>query len=107
MPIDFHDEQNRRTYASRNADTSWRTFVEKYAVIANKSVADIGCGGGIYTKALAEMGASRVVGVDFSNEMLQGAAENCRNIRNVEFLRGKRALQVCPAGRSTSYWSGR
>ncbi|MFD3262214.1 class I SAM-dependent methyltransferase [Paenibacillus lentus] len=88
MPINFHDEQNRQTYATRNADESWKALIENTVDVTNKRIADIGCGGGIYTKALIEMGASHVMGVDFSDEMLKGAANNCKGIPNVTFLRG-------------------
>jgi ubiquinone/menaquinone biosynthesis C-methylase UbiE len=40
---------------------------------SGKRVADIGCGGGIYAKALAELGAREVIALDYSEEMLKGA----------------------------------
>lgn len=49
---------------------------------------DIGCGGGIYSKALSEMGAASVTGVDFSEEILKGARENCREYQNISFKQG-------------------
>ncbi|GIP33337.1 hypothetical protein [Paenibacillus sp. J2TS4] len=58
MPINFHDEQNRQTYAARIADESWVSLIREFVEVSNKRVADIGCGGGIYTKALVEKGAS-------------------------------------------------
>lgn len=88
MPINFHDEQNRWSYTTRDADESWAALIRKYVDVSNKQVVDIGCGGGIYTKALIAMGASHVIGVDFSEEMLKGATENCKNIDNVTFLQG-------------------
>jgi len=56
MPIDFHDEQNKQTYATRNADESWISLIKDTVVVSNTRIADIGCGGGIYTKALIKMG---------------------------------------------------
>jgi len=88
MPINFHDEQNRQTYATRNADESWISLIKDTVDVSNKRVADIGCGGGIYTKALIEMGAAHVVGVDFSEEMIKGAAINCKNMQNATLLKG-------------------
>ncbi|MFD3257553.1 class I SAM-dependent methyltransferase [Paenibacillus lentus] len=88
MPINFHNEQNRLTYAARNADESWKSLIKDTVDVTNKRIADIGCGGGIYTKTLIEMGASHVIGVDFSDEMLKGAANNCKSIQNVTFLQG-------------------
>ncbi|GKS13200.1 methyltransferase [Paenibacillus chitinolyticus] len=97
MPINFHDEQNRQTYATRNADESWISLIKDTVDVSNKLIADIGCGGGIYTQAFIKMGASHVVGVDFSEEMLKGAAHNCKNIQNVTFLRGDAYQSNLPA----------
>jgi len=89
MPINFHDENNRQTYTTRNADAAWKSLILNTIDVSNKQIADIGCGGGIYTKALIEMGATHVIGVDFSAEMLKGAAGNCQHIENVTFLQGE------------------
>jgi ubiquinone/menaquinone biosynthesis C-methylase UbiE len=97
MPINFHDEQNRQTYATRNADESWISLIKDTVEVSNKRIADIGCGGGIYTKALIKLGAAHVVGVDFSDEMLQGAANNCKNIQNASFLKGDAYQSNLPA----------
>ncbi len=46
--------------------------------IKDKTVFDVGCGPGVYSVALAKLGAAKVVGVDFSQEMIniaQGRAE--------------------------------
>ena len=56
--------------------------------IQNKQIIDIGCGGGIYTKELALMGAKNVVGLDFSKEILHAAKENCNNFSNISFIHG-------------------
>jgi len=88
LPINFHDEHNRHTYAMRSADDSWKSLILDTIDVSNKQIADIGCGGGIYTKALLEMGAGHVIGVDFSEEMLKGAAANCQHMGNVAFHQG-------------------
>ncbi|PZT55188.1 class I SAM-dependent methyltransferase [Paenibacillus silvae] len=88
MPIDFHDQRNRMTYATRTADASWLSLIEKYVDVSGKEVVDIGCGGGIYTQALASSGAKHVTGIDFSEEMLKGAAKHCENLSNVTFRQG-------------------
>lgn len=88
MPIDFHSAQNRYTYASREADPAWRQAISDIAAVEGKHALDIGCGGGIYTKALAQMGAARVNGIDFSREMLQGAQEHCQGYDNITFKVG-------------------
>ncbi|MFC9712414.1 class I SAM-dependent methyltransferase [Paenibacillus sp. NPDC056933] len=88
MPIDFHDEQNRFTYTTRSANDSWISMIQENVDVFGKYVADIGCGGGIYTQALAQMGAVQVTGVDFSEEMLKGASANCKSIPHITFLSG-------------------
>ena len=88
MPIDFHAERNRHTYTTRQADTSWVAAIEKIVDWEGKRVADIGCGGGIYSKALIEMGAIAVTGVDFSEEIVKGACENCRDYPTIQFVIG-------------------
>ncbi|MFV1458332.1 methyltransferase domain-containing protein, partial [Bacillus mycoides] len=75
MSINFHDANNKYTYATRNAHISWAEMVTNITDIQNKQIIDIGCGGGIYTKELALMGAKNVVGLDFSKEILQAAKE--------------------------------
>ena len=89
MGIDFHDEKNRDTYAARQADRSWKEAVQALvpAVQLEKS-ADIGTGGGIYARALVELGAETVVGVDFSESNLQGAWEACADVPAISFIQG-------------------
>src|SRR5580692_10853757 len=43
--------------------------------VAGKSILDIGCGSGIYAVDFARRGAKRVLGVDFSGNMLRLARE--------------------------------
>ena len=88
MSINFHDANNKYTYAQRNAHISWGEMIKSMTNIQNKQIIDIGCGGGIYTKELALMGAESVVGVDFSKEILQAAKENCNNFPNISFIHG-------------------
>lgn len=74
MPINFHDKANATTYASRTADESWLDQMGK--VLAGSlpdQVADIGCGGGIYSRGWKALGAKSVVGIDFSQQMIDDA----------------------------------
>ncbi|MDD3051875.1 MAG: methyltransferase domain-containing protein [Candidatus Cloacimonetes bacterium] len=51
----------------------------KYAQpIINKTVLDIGCGPGYYAVALSHNGAEKVVGIDFSEEMINIAKQKAR-----------------------------
>ncbi|MDQ2715970.1 MAG: class I SAM-dependent methyltransferase, partial [Chloroflexota bacterium] len=86
MPINFHAQDNRFTYAKRRADPSWRTMVEGIVNVEGKHVVEIGCGGGIYVQALADMGAASVTGVDFSEEMLKVARQEAWGYATVQFV---------------------
>src|SRR5215469_3878485 len=88
MPIDFHTQENPYTYATRQADSSWRVLINSIVAVNGKRALEIGCGGGIYTKALADMGAASVTGLDSSREMLRAARENCREYANIDFVLG-------------------
>jgi len=89
MGIDFHNKDNQTTYTTRQADHSWMEAMKELVPIINTSkAADIGCGGGIYSKALADMGVPSVIGVDFSQAMLVGAKENCKDYHTITFKQG-------------------
>jgi ubiquinone/menaquinone biosynthesis C-methylase UbiE len=88
MPIDFHAQENRYTYATRQANSSWMTIVNSIAAVNGKRALEIGCGEGIYTKALASMGAASVTCLDSSREMLQSARKNCSGYANIDFVLG-------------------
>ncbi|RXI96619.1 class I SAM-dependent methyltransferase [Anaerobacillus alkaliphilus] len=89
MGIDFQDKRNRYTYSARGADRSWMQKIEQLVPIGNfKNAVDIGCGGGIYTKALVDMGVAAVTGIDSSEVILDGARENCQEYKNISFRLG-------------------
>ncbi|APB35388.1 class I SAM-dependent methyltransferase [Heyndrickxia coagulans] len=89
MGIDFHSKQNRLTYTTRVADRSWIDMMKSLLTVEHISNAlDIGCGGGIYSKALADMGVQTVIGIDFSEPILEGAKENCKDYKNISFQLG-------------------
>src|SRR5690606_31622582 len=88
MAIDFHSEKNRYTYASREANTDWAQAILEVANPRGCRVADVGCGGGIYSNAWADLGAASVIGVDFSEQMVIAARENARERRHVSFQQG-------------------
>ena len=88
MSLDFLQPDDQFTYAKRNTDESWIQFMKEMINFEGKKVLDIGCGGGIYTKAIAEMGAAQVIGVDFSEKMLSAAKEYCQGYDTVQFIHG-------------------
>lgn len=73
MPIDFHDADNRFTYASREVHTSWLNAVAQIVNPQGKTVYDVACGGGVYTRAWKKLGAAQVIGIDFSEPNLSVA----------------------------------
>lgn len=72
-PINFHDEKNRNSYASRHADESWQRTMQQLVNPKGMRVADIGCGGGIYASAWVDLVAEHVIGVDSSRVMVEAA----------------------------------
>jgi len=98
MPIDFQDERNRAAYASRTADATWIGKIKELVHVPGQNVVDVGCGGGIYSKAFVELGARQVVGVDFSDHILTSARENCREVANVSFVHGTAYETSLPGG---------
>ncbi len=89
MGINFHNQRNRITYTTRRADNSWIRTINK--LISSREIsnaADIGCGGGIYSMAMADIGISSVTGIDFSKAMLEGARKNCKEYNNISFQYG-------------------
>ncbi|MFG6117735.1 class I SAM-dependent methyltransferase [Thalassobacillus sp. B23F22_16] len=89
MGIDFHNEKSRFTYTTRTADSAWKEKIAEFVSVEQITNAlDIGCGGGIYSKALSDMGIDSVTGVDFSEEILEGARENCKDYKNLSLRYG-------------------
>ncbi len=98
--IDFHAESNRGTYARRAADIGWADAMTAIVDPAGKRVADIGCGGGIYSQAWQTLGAADVVGVDFSARMVADARERSVGISGLAFRQGDAAATgLAPASR--------
>ena len=95
--IDFHAEANRATYAQRVADAGWIEAIRRIVDPAGKRVADIGCGGGIYSQAWHALGASDVVGVDFSAQMVAAACEKAAGQPGLAFRQGDAANTGLPA----------
>jgi len=88
MPINFHARENRYAYASRTADSSWSDVIPGLALPQGKIVLDVGCGGGIYTRAWKQSGAKQVIGMDFSEQMVEAAFEFSKGIEHMTFMAG-------------------
>jgi ubiquinone/menaquinone biosynthesis C-methylase UbiE len=59
-------------------------------------VADVGCGGGIYSRAWHELGAE-VIGVDFSEQMVAAAREQAAGLSRISFRQGDATATGLPA----------
>ncbi|OAB45169.1 class I SAM-dependent methyltransferase [Paenibacillus antarcticus] len=88
MTINFHDENNKFTYTTRIADTDWNELIKNYIYGDQFTALDLGCGGGIYSKVLSELGASKVIAMDFSRSNLEGAMVNCKGFNNISYEQG-------------------
>jgi ubiquinone/menaquinone biosynthesis C-methylase UbiE len=85
--IDFEDPSNRDTYVGRTADPAWVELYEGLIQPRGRLIADVGCGGGIYTKAIAGLRPAWVLGIDSSRLSLESARRYCAGVPNVGFLR--------------------
>jgi SAM-dependent methyltransferase len=70
----------------------WRSFVESFTLLnligelAGKSVVDLACGEGFYTRLIRHQGAARVLGVDLSEGMIELArAEEAAHHLGIEY----------------------
>lgn len=59
-------------------------FLNLLPEVKKKRVLDLGCGFGVYTRLIHDMGASYVVGIDASTKMID-AAEESRGNRNIVY----------------------
>lgn len=61
------------------------SFYKAIGKVDGKSVLDLACGSGYYTREIKKMGADKVVGVDISEEMIKIAEEENENL-GIEYL---------------------
>jgi len=65
----------------RSKQQPWRKYIEAFTLMelignpTGKSVIDIACGEGYYTRLLWRRGAAKVVGIDLSEHMIQLARD--------------------------------
>lgn len=88
MNKEFFNSIEKEIYTKRSADPKWMDLVQSRVSVTGKYAVDIGAGGGIYSIALVELGAARVIGVDISENMIAGAKENCREYPQISFQVG-------------------
>ncbi len=77
----------------RSKETPLRRYVEAWTFfnligdVSGKSVLDLGCGEGFYTRELKRRGAARVVGVDISTAMIELAEQQeSEHALGIEYL---------------------
>ncbi|MEV5707535.1 class I SAM-dependent methyltransferase [Actinoallomurus sp. NPDC052274] len=98
MPIDFHDNANRFTYAEREVRADWTAAIRSLVEPAGRHVLDVGCGGGVYSPAWLGLGAASVMGVDFSAAMLSAARERLGGLAGLTFHQGDALATGLPDG---------
>ncbi|MBP2078253.1 class I SAM-dependent methyltransferase [Oceanobacillus polygoni] len=81
----------KKYIALRDSGITYNDFVEQPAIkslisdLTNKSVLDLGCGTGHFSTYCIENGASRVLGVDISKNMIDEATKRNRHQR-IEYI---------------------
>lgn len=77
----------------KSKQLGFRKYVEEFTLlklagdVSGKQVLDLACGEGIYTRKIKQLGASAVVGVDLSSEMIKLAeAEERKNPIGCQYL---------------------
>jgi ubiquinone/menaquinone biosynthesis C-methylase UbiE len=76
------------TYAQRVAGPEWVETMGRLLTCHSPRVVDVGCGGGTYCLAWLGIGAASVVGVDFSEANLHGAAKRCGEVPGLSWQLG-------------------
>jgi ubiquinone/menaquinone biosynthesis C-methylase UbiE len=83
------DEYRRAKLQPWREEVEASTLLELVGDVSGKSVLDLACGEGYYTRRVKDRGAGRVVGVDLSRGMIDLArAEEARSPRGIEYLVG-------------------
>lgn len=65
------------------------TYFNMLGNLAGKSILDLACGEGFYSRKFKDQGAAKVVGVDISQKMIELAREEeTRKFQNIEYILG-------------------
>jgi len=86
--MDFDAAQAARVYSDRSVDPAWAAWCTEVLAPAGRDVLDIGCGGGIYSRGFAQLGARSVVGVDRSARYVAEATQSAHGIAQLRFQPG-------------------
>ena len=75
-------------------------FFDMIGDLVGKSVLELGCGGGYYTRQIKQKGAEQVVGVDISDHMIEFAKqEEAKKPIGIEYV----VHDVCELGKLGSF----
>ena len=88
MAIDFNEDRLRRTYGDRAVDNDWKAWCKSHLSPNAKHVVDVGCGGGIYARGFASLGARSVTGIDITQRYVEEAREASHEFTNLSFAVG-------------------
>ncbi len=84
--IDFSAAAAKGIYSNRKASARWLNWAESSLSPKDKVVADIACGGGIYTRAFADLGAKEIIGVDSSEQYIEQARAESASYQSLHYL---------------------
>lgn len=79
-------------YADEKESHPFRIHMERHTIlaltddIAGKSVLDIACGSGSYSRMFYEHGAKKIVGIDYSEEMIRNAIKNTPSNLPIDYI---------------------
>ena len=76
-----------RPNGDRTFEQQFRGVGPAVSMAAGKSVLDLGCAEGLIGREFARSGASEVVGIELLEDHLLVAAEACKGIKNIRFIR--------------------
>ncbi len=78
----YKTEEFVSAYADEKETHPFRTHMERHTIlelmtdVKNKSVLDIACGSGCYSRLFCDLGAKKVIGIDCSRLMIENAIAN-------------------------------
>lgn len=74
--MDFNSDLGKSIYSNREVSDWWMNWAKTSINPKSKIVADIGCGGGIYSKGFFQLGASTVISIDSSKKYIEEVKTN-------------------------------
>ncbi len=87
MATKYFKKEFLQAYEKKTIEHWWSVYPKIISEldIKDKSIVDIGCGNGSFTKALIEYGAKKVVGVDISDKWINFLKKKFSSIKGLNF----------------------